>query len=100
MNEHITNKMPSGLITVNREGRILSHNPASDRIFEGKLRKNSMFRDIVRESDVLQTLLDRCISEAEVFTRVEFNAPTSNGDKRIGINLSPIMNAESEIEGA
>jgi PAS domain S-box-containing protein len=100
MNEHITNKMPSGLITVNRDGRILSHNPASDRIFEGKLSKNSMFRDIVRESDVLQKLLDRCVRNAEVFTRVEFNAPTSNGDKRIGINLSPIMNAEGDIEGA
>ncbi len=100
MNEHITNKMPSGLITVNRDGKILSHNPASDRIFEGKLSKNSMFRDVVRESDALQTLLDRCIREAEVFTRVEFNAPTSNGDKRIGINLSPIMNAGGEIEGA
>ncbi len=100
MNEHITNKMPSGLITVNREGRILSHNPASDRIFEGRLNRNAMFRDMVRESDALQALIDRCISDAEVFTRMEFNAPTSDGDKRIGINLSPIMDAEGEIEGA
>src|SRR5438552_16225262 len=84
MNEHITNKMPSGLITVNRDGKILSHNPASDRIFDGKLSKNSMFRDMVRESDVLQTLLDRCVRDAEVFTRVEFNASTAHGDKRIG----------------
>jgi PAS domain S-box-containing protein len=100
MNEHITNRMPSGLITVDRDGRILSHNPASDRIFEGKLSKNAMFRSMVRESDALQALLDRCVREAEVFTRVEFNAPTSSGDKRIGINLSPIVNAEGDIEGA
>jgi signal transduction histidine kinase len=100
MNPHITNKMPSGLITVDRTGRILSHNPASDRIFEGKLSDNAMFRDMVLESDALQALLDRCVRDAEVFTRVEFNAPTLNGDKRIGINLSPIMNAEGTIEGA
>jgi signal transduction histidine kinase len=85
---------------VDREGKILSHNPASDRIFEGKLSKNAMFRTMVRESDALQTLLNRCVREAEVFTRVEFNAPTLHGDKRIGINLSPITNAEGEIEGA
>ena len=100
MYEHITNKMPSGLITVNREGKILSHNPASDRIFEGTLKTDAMFRDLVRESGALQTLIDRCVRNAEVFTRVEFNAPTANGDKRIGINLSPIMDAEGEIEGA
>ena len=100
MNEYVTKKMPSGLITVNKEGKILSHNPASDRIFGGKLSINSMFRDIVQESDVLQTLLDRCVRDGEVFTRVEFNAPTTNGDKRIGINLSPIMNAQGEVEGA
>ena len=100
MNEYITNMMPSGLITVDREGTILSHNPASDRIFEGKLSTRAMFRDVVRESDVLQTLLERCVRDAEVFTRVEFNAPTATGDKRIGINLSPIMNAHGDIEGA
>jgi PAS domain S-box-containing protein len=100
MNEYVTNKMPSGLITVDRGGRILSHNPASDRIFEGKLKTNSMFRDVVREAGVLQTLLDRCLLHGEVFTRVEFNTPTSHGDKRIGINLSPIMNPNGEIEGA
>jgi len=100
MNEHITNRMPSGLITVDRDGRILSHNPASDRIFEGKFNTHSLFRDLVRESDALQALLDRCVRNAEVFTRVEFNAPTSHGDKRIGINLSPIVDAQGEIEGA
>jgi PAS domain S-box-containing protein len=100
MNQNVTNKMPSGLITVDRKGKILSHNPASDRIFEGTLNTDSMFSKVVRESDVLQELLNRCVRDGEVFTRVEFNAPTANGDKRIGINLSPIMNAAGDIEGA
>ena len=59
MNELITNKMPSGIITLGRDGRITGHNPASERIFEGKLTRNSLFRDVVRESDALQALLDR-----------------------------------------
>ena len=100
MNEHITKMMPSGLITVNREGKILSHNPASDRIFEGKLSNGAMLRAMVHESDALQKLLEHCVRDAEVFTRVEFHVPTAHGDKRIGINLSPIMNAEGDIEGA
>ncbi len=100
MNQYVTNKMPSGLITIDREGKILSHNPASERIFEGRLSVNSMFRDMVREPEALQGLIDRCIRDAEVFTRVEFNALTSDGDKRIGINLSPIMDANGDIEGA
>jgi PAS domain S-box-containing protein len=100
MNQDVTNKMPSGLITVDRHGRILSHNPASDRIFEGRLNTASMFHDVVREAEALQALLRRCVEEGEVFTRVEFNVPTAIGDKRIGINLSPIMNAGGDIEGA
>jgi PAS domain S-box-containing protein len=100
MNELITNKMPSGIITLGRDGEITGHNPASERIFEGELTRNSLFRDVVRESDALQALLDRCLKQGEVFTRVEFNAPTANGDKRIGINLSPITNQQGTIEGA
>src|SRR5262245_1635261 len=100
MNEYITNKMPSGLITVDCEGRIVSHNPASERIFDSRLCGQTMFASIVREADVFRAMLDRCIHFGEVFTRVEFNAPTSNGDKRIGINLSPITNTKGEVEGA
>ena len=101
LNEFITNKMPSGLITLDRHGRITGHNPASDRIFEGKLSTNSMLRDVIRESDSLDELLARCLKTGETFTRIEFNAPvTPHGDKRIGINLSPIINAGGEIEGS
>ena len=100
MNEHVTNKMPSGLITVDREGRIVSHNPASDRIFDGRLTDHSVFSSIVRESDIFESMLNRCVHHGEVFSRVEFNAPTSNGDKRIGVNLSPITNMRGDVEGA
>lgn len=100
MNDRITNKMPSGLITVDCEGRIVSHNPAGDRIFEGRLQGRMMFSSLVRESEVFRSMLDRCVRNGEVFTRVEFNAPTSKGDKRIGINLSPITDAGGAVEGA
>ena len=85
---NITNKMPSGLITLDRQGRITSHNPASSRIFEGTLSTDCLLRDLVREPDVLQELLDRCLNAGDVFNRVEFNVPVpSSVDKRIGINL-------------
>lgn len=93
--------MPSGIIVVDREGTIVGHNPASDRIFEGTLKRNSRLRDLVRESQVLQELLNRCLHSGEIFTRVEFNAPIRpEGDKRIGINLSPITSDQGEIQGA
>src|SRR6185295_5973875 len=101
LSEHITAKMPSGLIMIDREGRIVGHNPASERIFEGALARSSRLRDLVRESQAFQDLLDRCLNAGEVFTRIEFNAPIRpDVDKRIGINLSPITNAAGGIDGA
>jgi two-component system, NtrC family, sensor histidine kinase AtoS len=100
LGEHITNKMPSGLITVDRTGKITGHNPASDRIFEGILVTGTSLQDLVRESESLGDLLNRCMNEGEVFTRVEFHVPMRTGDKRIGINLSPITNDQGQIEGA
>ncbi len=101
LNEHITNKMPSGLIVVDREGRIVGHNPASERIFEGTLQHQSRFRDLVHESQSFEDLLNRCLNAGEVFTRIEFNLtlPTG-GEKRIGINLSPITSLDGITEGA
>lgn len=100
MNESITDKMPSGVITVDRDGVIIAHNPASERIFEGKLSRGTLFRDVVRESASLQELLEQCVHSGGVFSRMEFNAPTANGDKRIGINLSPVTGASGVVEGA
>lgn len=98
--EHITNKMPSGLITVDRAGRITGHNPASDRIFDGTLVTGFPLPDRVRESTALNDLLSRCVEAGEVFTRIEFNVPMPTGHKRIGINLSPITDGQGLIEGA
>jgi PAS domain S-box-containing protein len=100
LGEHITNKMPSGLITIDRGGRITGHNPASDRIFEGTLETGFPLQDMVRESSDLEELIGQCLRSGEVFTRVEFNVPIRTGEKRIGINLSPITNADGVIEGA
>jgi PAS domain S-box-containing protein len=101
LSQHITNKMPSGLIMVDREGKIIAHNPASERIFEDGLSQRSRLRDLVREAQTFDDLLNRCLKDGEVFTRVEFNVPTRQGiDKRIGINLSPIATPQGKIEGA
>jgi len=97
----VTNKMPSGLILVDREGRITGHNPASERIFEGTLIHRSRLGGLVREAQLLEELLQRCILQGEVFTRVEFHVPSRVGiDKRIGINLSPVTNSSGKNEGA
>src|SRR5215510_10766194 len=96
----VTSKMPSGLITLDRAGNVTGHNPASNRIFDGTLTTGFPLRELVRESSVLDTLLERCVSTGEVFSRVEFNVPAPAGDKRIGINLSPITSSSGEIEGA
>ncbi len=99
--EHITNKMPSGLLTVDRSGKITGHNPASERIFEGSLSTNTMLPSLVRESKSLQEYLERCLETGETYTRMEFNVPIrADADKRIGINLSPITSSRGEIEGA
>ena len=95
-----TSKMPSGLITVDRAGRITAHNPACDRIFAGTLVTGFPLQNLVRESTLLDGLLGQCVTTGEVCTRVEFNVPMPAGDKRIGINLSPITDAGGEIEGA
>src|SRR5215831_14725899 len=98
LSEGVTDKMPSGLIVVDRQGRIVAHNPASERIFEGTLTRNSRLRDLVREAETLEGLLRRCLEYGEAFTRVEFNVPGI--DKLIGINLSPITDSDGMAEGA
>ena len=60
LHDQITNEMPSGVITVDRLGSILHFNRASERIFEGRL-SSTVLRELVRESERLQHLLDRCI---------------------------------------
>jgi len=100
LHDQITNEMPSGVVTVNRHGLIIGHNRASERIFEGRL-TSAVLRDLVRESERLQNLLDRCINAGEVFTRVEFHVPiASQHEKRIGINLSPVTNEKGGVDGA
>jgi PAS domain S-box-containing protein len=97
----VAHKMPSGLVTVDRDGRITDHNPASERIFEGGLKSGSLLSELVRESQSLRCLLERCLTTGEVFTRVEFNVPVAHDTyRRIGINLSPITNSEGRIVGA
>ncbi len=101
LSDPIAHKMPSGLLTVNRDGVITGFNPASERIFRGTLQINSRLPDLVRESKRLSELLTRCLETGEIFTRVEFNvAAAPDSDKRIGINLSPFTNAAGEAEGA
>ena len=74
---------------------------ASDRIFEETDVTSRLLQDLVRESPTLEGLLDRCLNAGEVFSRMEFNVPMRSGfDKRIGINLSPILSPGGQIEGA
>jgi len=99
--QYVADKMPSGLMILNREGRIIGHNPASDRIFEETDITSRLLPELVRESQTLEGLLDRCLNAGEVFSRIEFNVPMRSGfDKHIGINLSPILSPGGQIEGA
>ena len=99
--QYVADKMPSGLMILNREGRIIGHNPASDRIFEETDITSRLLPELVRESQTLEGLLERCLNAGEVFSRIEFNVPMRSGfDKHIGINLSPILSPGGQIEGA
>src|SRR5438128_10299989 len=101
LSERVTDKMPSGLIVVDRQGRIVAHNPPSERIFEGTLPRNSRLRDLVREAETLEGLLRRCLDCGEAFTRVEFNVPNQAGiDNFIGINPSTITDSDGMGEDA
>ena len=101
LSDNITRKMPSGLLTVDRRAIITGFNPACERIFGGTLQLNMPLPELVRESEALRALLEKCLTTGEIFTRVEFNAPvTPETDKRIGINLSPFSDTHDRIEGA
>jgi len=101
LNDNITQRMPSGILTIDRNGAITGFNPASERIFRGTLKLNVPLPDLVRERQALKSLLEKCLRTGETFSRIEFNVPvTADTDKRIGINLSPFSSAAGEIEGA
>src|SRR5215469_6301714 len=98
LSDNITRKMPSGLLTVDREGVITGFNPASERIFGGTLQLKLPLPELVRETQQLRDLLERCLG-GEVFTRVEFHVRSTPDmeDKRIGINVSPFSNENGQI---
>lgn len=100
LSEYITNNMPSGLVMVDSRGYITGHNPASQRIFGYAMGTGKRFADLVVEASEFHTLLDRCLTTAETFTRKEFNVGGGAAAvKRIGVNLSPITNARGQTDG-
>ncbi len=100
LSEYITNNMPSGLVMVDSRGYITGHNPASQRIFGYAMGTGKRFADLVVEGSELHSLLDRCLTTGETFTRKEFNVGGGAAAvKHIGVNLSPITNARGQTDG-
>lgn len=101
LSEHITNNMPSGMLTVDMQGVITAHNPASQQIFGYDLGTGRRLSDLVEQRPRLDAMLERCLQTGEAFTRQEFNvANPTDGGRHIGVNLSPITGATGRIEGA
>lgn len=101
LSEYITNNMPSGLVTVDADGFITGHNPASQNIYGYELSTGRPLADLVVESSRFASVLERCLGRGETFTRLEFNVPEPSGAlKRIGVNLSPITSPSNQIDGA
>lgn len=101
LSESITNHMPSGMLTVDARGMITAHNPSSQRIFGLDLGTSRRLSDLVEEGPEFASLLNRCLTTGETFTRQEFNVLDPSGQRRhIGINLSPISTSTGQVDGA
>jgi PAS domain S-box-containing protein len=95
-NEYILQSVPSGVISLDRDGKVTKINSAAERILD--IRSTDVlgrgFRDIFREP--LLSLLNRM----DTIERKEVQYKTDSGRTiHLGLTVTPLLNGEGEIIG-
>jgi hypothetical protein len=75
LSEHITGKMPSGLILVIAKVASSDIIQRGERIFRRNVSPAALIADLVRESQELQDLLDRCLKFVRCFRGLNSTRP-------------------------
>lgn len=99
INENITRNMPTGLITINRNGIISSSNPAAKEMLQWMVLENMHFRQVLPASPRFARMIDDCLQTGQRFHRVEMEVTLNASHKTLGISISPIESSKEGISG-
>jgi PAS domain S-box-containing protein len=102
VSENITRNMPTGLITVNRNGIITSSNPAAKEIIQLRLLKNMHYKQILAARSYLDLngMIENCLQTGARYHRAEIEVTLDNSkSKTLGVSVSPIEGDQQAISG-
>jgi two-component system, NtrC family, sensor histidine kinase AtoS len=102
VSENITRNMPTGLITINRNGIITSSNPAAKEIVQLQLLENMHYKQILASHSCLNLngVIENCLQTGTRYHRAEIEVTLNNSrSKTLGISLSPIESDKQAISG-
>ena len=100
INENITRNMPTGLITIDRNGIVSSSNPAAKEILQRKMFEKMLFTEVLPSAGTFAPMVESCLQTGQRFHRVEIEVTLAgNQHKTLGISMSPIKSAKDEISG-
>jgi len=101
LSETVTRNMPAGLLLLNAAGLITSANPAAELAMGVKSLAYRRYSEVLGEDSRLTQLLAGCLDQGRTYRReeVEYVTP-SQEHRRLGVTISPILDAAGEITGA
>jgi len=102
VSENITRNMPTGLITVDRDGIITGSNPAAKEIIQLLLLKNMHYKQILASHTCfdLHEMIENCLQTGTRYHRAEIEVTFDNSKvKTLGVSVSPIEGDQQAISG-
>ncbi|MEW5974906.1 MAG: ATP-binding protein [Acidobacteriota bacterium] len=100
ISENITRNMPTGLVTINRNGVVTSSNPAAKEILQLQLLETLHYRQVLSASRSFQEMVADCLTTGKRYHRAEVETALNNATaKTLGISVSPIESGKGEISG-
>ncbi len=100
INENITRNMPTGLITVDRQGIISGSNPAAKEILRWNLLEAMHCRQVLATAPGFVDMIEKCLETGQRFHRVAIEVELSGPEKKtLGVSVSPIELGK-EVSGA
>ena len=101
LSEAVTRNMPAGLLLLNAAGLVTSANPAAELTLGVQSLAFRRYNEVLGADSRLTQLVAGCLDQGRTYRReeVEYLTP-SQEHRRLGVTISPILDAAGEITGA
>lgn len=99
-NERIVASLPSGIIAFDVDGLTQTINAPARELLEITHRSENMhFRQLLKHYPELAEIIEKCLSDGQVFLREEISGHNSTGRVvRLGVTVAPIDDKRAELQ--